>query len=309
MADYTPFNLQSSSAEKSYWARIMVKKVLVYIVCIFLTLLSVVPFIIMFMGATKNSTEIGSSVLSWWVEFDNKFIASMLPSSNFINNWNYLFDPARDLPIFQGFLNSAIISICSTALAVYFSTLTAYGFTAYRFRGNKLLYGFILTIMMVPTQVSTMGFVEFMRAIGWGDNYLALIVPAIAAPSTIFFMRQYMASSLSLELVEAGRMDGCTEFGIFNRLVLPILTPGMATMAIFGMVTSWNQLFMPMILLTTKEKFTIPIVVSLLSAAKYRTEFGAIYLGLSLTALPLIVFYLLLSKYIIAGVALGGVKE
>jgi len=140
------------------------------------------------------------------------------------------------------------------------------------------------------------------------NNLSMLILPAIAAPSTVFFMRQYMIPTLSKELIEAARIDGAGEFFIFNRIALPIMKPALATQAIFAFVSSWNNLFTPLVLLTNKDKYTLPIMVSLLRGDIYKTEYGAVYMGLTLTVLPLIVMYLLLSKYIIAGVALGGVK-
>ncbi len=295
--------------EASYRRKIILKKILVYAVCIFFVLLAVVPFLMMFMGATKSKYEINGSFLEWAPDIKNSFVVSLLPSKYIGSNWAKLFSPELQLPILSGFFNSFIISVCSTVLSVYFSALTAYGFTVYRFRANKPLYGFIMLILMVPSQVGVIGFIEFIAKLGLRDTFIPLIIPAIAAPSTVFFLRQYMMSALSIEMVEAGRIDGCSEFGIFNRLVFPILKPGIATMAIFGMVSSWNNFFLPLIVLSSKDKLTIPIVVSLLLGNKYQTEFGSIYLGLSLTALPLIVFYLILSKYIIAGTALGGVKE
>ena len=135
-----------------------------------------------------------------------------------------------------------------------------------------------------------------------------LILPAIANSSMVFFMRQYMVGALPFELVQAARIDGAGEFFIFNKIALPIMKPAIATQAIFTFVGSWNNLFTPMILLTDQKKFTLPIMVSLLRGDIYRTEFGTIYLGLTMTALPLIIVYLILSKYIIAGVALGSVK-
>jgi multiple sugar transport system permease protein len=166
---------------------------------------------------------------------------------------------------------------------------------------------------MVPANVSIVAFYDLMLMFGWAGvaswkSFLPLILPAVAAPSTVFFMRQYMKTALSLEMVEAGRIDGCTEFGIFNRLVLPIIKPGMATMAIFAMVASWNNLFLPMVLLRNEWR-TIPVYVSLLSGSRHHIETGAIFLGLSLTAIPLLAFYLTLSKFIIAGVSLGSIKE
>ena len=122
-------------------------------------------------------------------------------------------------------------------------------------------------------------------------------------------MRQYLAGALSIDIVNSARIDGAGEFYTFNRIVLPIMKPAMATQAIFSFVGSWNNLFMPMILLTDKSKYTMPIMVSLLRGDIYRTEYGAVYLGLTLTVLPLFIVYFALSKYIIAGVALGSMKE
>lgn len=117
-----------------------------------------------------------------------------------------------------------------------------------------------------------------------------------------------MLASLPLELVEAARIDGASEFYTFNKIVLPIMKPAMATQAIFTFVSSWNNLFLPLVLLTNNDKYTMPIMVSLLRGDIYKTEYGAVYLGLALTVLPLFIAYFVLSKYIIEGVALGGVK-
>jgi multiple sugar transport system permease protein len=296
--------------KENHTTSIKVRKIIIGIVCITLTVLCLLPFFIMFMSATKSRHELLMTNLSWFAGLENNFLASLLPSTSLRSNFDVLINDVN-LSIVRSFLNSLIISVCSTGLSVYFASLTAFGFSAYRFKGNKLLYGFILAVLMVPTQVSIVTFMDLMYTFGWTSgwrSFLPLIVPAIAAPSTVFFMRQYMASALSLELVEAGRIDGCSEFGIFNRLVIPIIMPGMATMSIFALVGSWNNLFLPMILLNGDWR-TIPLYVSQLLGNQFRTQLGAIYLGLALTTLPLIAFYLILSRYIIAGVALGGVKE
>lgn len=166
-----------------------------------------------------------------------------------------------------------------------------------------------MAVLMIPAQVSGIGFYQFMYRIGWTNSYFPLILPAIAAPAVVFFMRQYLAGALSIDIVNSARIDGAGEFYTFNRIVLPIMKPAMATQAIFSFVGSWNNLFMPMILLTDKSKYTMPIMVSLLRGDIYRTEYGAVYLGLTLTVLPLFIVYFALSKYIIAGVALGSMKE
>lgn len=271
-----------------------INKTVIYIICIFLALLSLFPFFIMFVNATRSTPEIQSGL-------------ALLPSSHLATNWNVLIDKSFDP--FRGFLNSFLISGGTTFLAVYFSSLTAYGLVVYNWKWRRPFFTFILCVMMIPAQASAIGFYKFMYQLHWTNNLLPLILPAIAAPAVVFFMRQYLLSTLSLEIVEAARIDGAGEFYSFNKVTLPLMMPAIATQAIFVFVGSWNNLFTPLILLTQKENYTLPIMVSMLRGDIYRTEFGSIYLGLSLTVLPLFIFYFLLSRYIIAGVALGGVKE
>ena len=165
-----------------------------------------------------------------------------------------------------------------------------------------------MAVMMIPGQVTVIGFYQMMYKIGWTNSFLPLILPAIAAPTMVFFMKQYMEPALSLEIIQSARIDGAKEFFIFNRIALPIMKPAIATQAIFSFVTNWNNLFLPSILLTKDKLKTMPVMVSMLKGDIYRTEYGSIYLGLTLTVLPLFIVYFLLSKYIIAGVALGSVK-
>jgi multiple sugar transport system permease protein len=291
---------------------IKAKRITVLIFCILLTLVCILPFIIMFLNATKTANELSVGRVDRLPELTNAFIASFIPGENLSANWGHLLAAdALAVSMSRAFINSLIVAVGSTALSVYVSTLTAYGFTVYNFKGNKSLYAFILAVLMVPTQVSIVAFYSLMQSFDWASGWrslLPLIIPAMAAPSTVFFMRQYMKGALSLEMVESGRIDGSSEFGIFNRLALPILIPGMATMAIFAMVASWNNLFLPMVLLRGEWR-TVPVYVSLLSGGRHQIQTGAIFLGLSLTTIPLMTFYFLLSKQIIAGVTLGGVKE
>lgn len=269
-------------------------KVTAYAFCILLTIVSLLPFVIMIINATRSTTQIQQHAIS--------FVPSSFLKSNFDVLTGKSFDP------FKGFLNSLIISTFSTICTVYFSTMTAYALTAYSWKLKKPFFTLIMCILMIPAQVTSIGFYQFMYKIGMTNNFLALILPAIASPTTVFFMRQYMIPSLPMEILQSARIDGAGEFRIFNQIVLPMMKPAMATQAIFAFVTSWNSLFLPQILLIDNDKHTLPIMVSQLNGDIYRTEFGAIYLGLLLTVLPVLVIYFVLSKHIIAGVALGGVK-
>lgn len=266
-----------------------------YIACVFLAILSIFPFYIMFVNATRSTIQI------------QQHAVSLIPSSYFFNNLKIL--SGKDFDAWTGFINSMIVSSGVTLCTVYFSSLTAYALTAYQWRLRQPFFTFILAVMVLPTQVTIIGFYQFMYRIGMTNSFLPLIIPAIAAPGVVFFMRQYLQASLSIDIVNSARIDGSHEFGIFNKIVVPIMKPAIATQAIFAFVSSWNNLFLPSILLTQNDKKTMPIMVALLRGDIYKTEFGSVYLGLSLTVLPLFIVYFLLSKYIIAGVALGGVKE
>ena len=279
--------------ERSSRARVV--RMLVYAACIVLGVLSIFPFWTMFMNSTRSTPEIQQQSIA------------LLPSTFLQNNFRILtgksFDPWR------GFLNSLIISTGATACAIYFSSLTAYALVAYKTKLNGPFFTFIIAIMIVPAQVTTIGFYQFMWRIGMTNNFLPLILPAIASPAIVFFMRQYLLATLSIDIVNSARVDGAGEFRIFNTIVLPMMKPAVATQAIFVFVTSWNSFFLPLVLLTKNNMYTMPIMVSLLRGDIYRTEYGAVYLGLAMSVLPLFIVYFVLSKYIIAGVQLGGVKE
>jgi len=270
-------------------------KVIIYIVCIFLAALSLFPFIIMIVNSTRSTPEIQGTAVS------------LIPSRHLVRNYTILvskdiFDPIR------GFINSIIISTGATLCSVYFSTLTAYAIVVYEWKARRGFFTFIMAIMMVPGIVVSIGFYKMVYAVGLANNFLPLIVPAIAAPAMVFFMRQYMIPALPLEIIQSARIDGAGEFYTFNKIALPIMKPAIATQGIMAFVGNWNNLFMPLIILTQKKMYTMPIMVSLLKGDIYKVEYGSVYLGLTLTVLPLFVVYFLLSKYIIAGIAVGSVK-
>lgn len=273
-------------------------KVVIYIVSIFFAILTLFPFVIMFTNSFRSTFEIQGSTLG---------LVSAHPFQNLAKNWNEITN--KEFNPWIGFRNSFIISTLATILNVYFSSLTAYAISAYEWKLRDAFNNMIVGIMMVPGTVTTIGFVQIVYQLGLANKLFMFIIPAIASPMTVFFMRQYLQASLSMEIVQSARIDGAGEFRIFNQIVVPLMKPAIATQAIFGYVASWNNLFMPLILLTETEKKTIPVMVKLLNGDIYRREYGAIYLGLLVTVLPLIVVYAFLSRYIVEGVALGGVKS
>jgi len=270
------------------------KRSMIYVLCITLCALSLLPFWIMIVNATRNSQQIQGGI-------------SLVPSTFLGHNWQVL--ERKSFSVWVGFKNSAIIAFGATILSVYFSALTAYGLTVYRFKGAKFLYSVILAIIMIPGQVTATGFYMFMYKLGWTNSYLPLVIPSIAAASTVFFFKQYLEANFQISLVEAARIDGAGEFYTYNTIIMPIMIPAMATMGIMAVIGSWNNYLTPLMLLSDPTMKTLPMMVKELRGDIYRTEFGSIYLGLTLTALPLIIVYFCFSKYIIAGVAVGGVKE
>jgi len=234
-------------------------------------------------------------------------IARLVKSPNIIYNWGSL--TGRGFQIWQGFGNSAFISICTTLLSIYFSALTAYGLHVYKFKGRALLWTIILVIIMLPSTLSIIGFYQFMATLKLRDSYIPLIIPAMAAAGTVLFLRQYMTSVLSVELIDAARIDGAGEYRIFNVIILPIMLPALAAQSIFIFVGSWNNFITPFVLINSEKKFTLPMLVQSLRGNIYRAEYGAIYLGIAVSLIPILLFYSFMSRFIISGITMGGIKE
>ena len=270
--------------------------ILAYVVLILLSFLCLFFFYILIVNSTRSHADLQKGF-------------SAIPGSYFLEN---LKNVANDgsFPMFRGILNSLIVSSCSAALCTYFSSLTAYGLYAYDFKIKKAAFTFIMAILVMPTQVTAMGFLRLITNMGMYDSLLPLIIPSIASPAVFYFMYSYLQSSLPLSLVEAARIDGSGEFRTFNRIVLPIMKPAIAVQAIFSFVGSWNNYFVPALVIQSKDKMTVPILIATLRGADYMNfDMGKIYMMITVAIVPIIIVYLLLSKYIIAGVTLGGVKE
>lgn len=272
------------------------REILAYIVLTILSFLCLFFFYILIVNSTRGHVELIQGF-------------SAIPGSALFTNFsNVIHDPT--IPIVNGILNSLIVSGSCAAIVTYFSALTAYGIYAYNFKLKNAAFSFIMAILVMPTQVTAMGFLRLITKMGLNDSLLALIIPSIASPAVFYFMHSFMQSSLSISLVEAARIDGSNEFGTFNKIVLPILRPAIAVQAIFTFVGSWNNYFVPALVITTKKKQTLPIMIAALRGADFMTfDMGKVYMMIAVAIVPIIVIYLLLSKYIVEGVALGGVKE
>lgn len=276
-------------------AALNTKRTFIYIALILLSLICILPFYLLIINSTRGSSEIQQGV-------------SFLPSTAFINNFQNLLEN-KNIPVLKAFGNSLFISLVSALLTVYFSALTAFGIHMYNFKGKKVVFTFILAIMMIPTQVASVGLVTICYSIGLFDNYIPLILPAICSPITFFFMKQYMQSNLPFEMVEAARVDGASEFRIFNSMVLPIMKPALAVQFIFAFVANWNNFFLPAMLIKDTNLKTLPLIIAQLKLSDPSTfDLGQVYVLMFISIIPMVIVYIIFSKFIIKGVTLGSVK-
>ena len=271
-----------------------IKKSLIYIFLVLLSVTCLVPFVMMLVNATRSSKEIMSGF-------------TLIPGSSLISNWNIM---SEYFNIFKGLGNSLFISVCVTALTAYFSALTAYGFAVYNFKFKNIIFTIILVLMMVPAQLGLLGFYDLVNAMNLMDSYIPLIIPSIASPFVVFFLRQYLQSVMPMSIIEAARIDGASEFKIFHKIGMPMMGPGIATIAITTFIGSWNNYLMPLVLLFTPDKFTLPVMMASLKASTDMTaNMGATYLAIAVSVVPIMIAFIFLSKYIISSIAAGGVKE
>ena len=284
-----------SNANKTAEIKLLISRIVVYAILIFLSFLCLFFFYLMLINSTRSNAQLQSGF-------------TLIPQNNLLKNlYNAWHDGDINIPV--GMKNSFIVAMCSALLTTYFSAMTAYGTYVYNFKGKRFVHLFILAIMMIPSQVSAVGFIQLAFKYNLTNKLWLLIIPSIAAPATYFYMRQYLQATLPIDMVEAARIDGSSEFKIFNQIVLPIMKPAIAVQMIFSFVASWNNYFMPALLLNKPDKKTVPIMIATLRSADYsKFDMGKVYMLMVMAILPVMIIYIILSKSIIKGVTSGSVK-
>lgn len=271
-----------------------IAKFFLYVFLVILAVICFLPFLLMLINSTRSGNEIMTGF-------------TLLPGGSLANNWKVV---TENMNLGRGFVNSIILAVSNTLLVSYFSALTAYGLAYYKFRGAKVIFTAMLIFMMVPSQLSLLGFYDLCNNMRLIDSYIPLIIPSIASPATVFFLRQYILSVMPKAILEAPRIDGAGEITIFHKIVLPIMAPGIATMAIGTFVGSWNSYLIPMLLINSPEKRPLPVMVAELSAVRdITTNLGATYLVVAISIVPIMIAFCFFSKYIISGISAGSVKE
>ena len=266
-------------------------RIITYLFLTFLAIISIVPFYNMIIGCTHDNAALATSF-------------QMLPGIHLSDNYRRLQD---NVNIWRGLANSVFLSTLFTIISTYTGALTAYGFAKYRFRGNRILFWVVLATMMLPGQLGIIGYFQEMNELKLLDNYIAILMPSFATPVMVYWIRQYIDAYVPNELLESARIDGCNEFKIFNRIIFPVIIPGVATQAIFTFVSCWNSYVQPSILLFSQEKFTLPILVQQMQGV-YKTDYGVIYLGVTLSVIPILILFIFCSKMILKSTMAGAVK-
>lgn len=266
-------------------------KIVMYIFLVFLLLLSVVPFYLVIVNASHTSFDIVTKL-------------NLLPGSALADNYETM---QTHVNIWRGFANSLLISIPYTILTGYFGAFVAYGFAKYDFKGKNILYGIVLASMMIPTQVSVIGFYQMNLKLHLLNTYWPFILPGIANASAVFFLRGIISQGIPDSMIEAARVEGCSELKIFNRIIFPCVSPGVMTMCIFNFVASWNNYMGPLIVMSDSDMYTMPVMISMIKGL-YLTNYGAMYLAIAISVVPIIIVFCFLSKYIVNGLTAGANK-
>ncbi len=275
-------------------------RVLLYTFLVILTIICFTPFYMMLLNSTRSSADIS-------VGF------SLIPGSFSQIKDNYE-SMQSTVNIWRGLFNSFAITVPFVLISSYFSTLTAWGFTFFRFKGRNILFMIIIGTMMIPPQLGLIGYNEMMIFLGnitglpFRDNWISLWFPAFYTGASVFFLRQYMIAAIPYEVIESCRMDGAGEMAIFHRIVIPLSMPSIATMAIFTFVYTWNNYLTPLILLDTQEIYPVSLLISTLRGTAYGNNLGAIYFAITISVLPILFAFVFLSRYIINGISAGAVK-
>jgi multiple sugar transport system permease protein len=246
----------------------------------------------MLISSTHTNQDISTKLLLW-------------PGNQFVNNYERLMGTIN---VWRGFLNSLIITVSSTVLTLYFSALTAYGFSKYDFKYKNLFFALILGTMMIPGELGIIGFFQQMNSFHMLNTYWPLILPGIANAFGTFFLKQICDTAVSHEILESARMDGCGELKAFHRLVLPMMLPSIATFGIFAFIGTWNSFLTPMIILFNNNMQPLPVMVAM-TRGQFSTDYGAQYVGILISVIPIMVLFAALSKKIMNNISAGALKE
>lgn len=260
-----------------------------YLILIVAAVICFFPFYSMLIGSTHDNLRITTSL-------------TLTPGDKFIENYNRM---TQNKDIWRGFFNSLWLASVNTALAVYFSALTGYAFSKFRFKGRMPLFTLIMVVMMLPGQLGIIGFFRLVSDMRLLNSYIPLIVPAISNCFAVFFFKQYMDSGVPNELIEASLIDGCSEIGIFHKIILPCVGAALVTQGVMSFIGNWNSYLNPLIILTETKKMTLPVLLASIKSGAGSADYGAQYVGILISVIPLLIVFSFANKVIMEKISLG----
>ena len=275
--------------------RRMVLTALATLLMVLLAFFAMLPFAFMFLSSLKPGQEMLRNGLSLTFE----------PGVSSFTNYAAL-NTYRDGIYWLWYKSSAIIMFLQTVIGLFFGSFVGYGLAMYDFKGKNLVFTIVLVVMMIPFEILLLPLYRMLIRAKLTDTYFGVVLPYLVPPFMVFFFRQYVLG-LPRELLEAGRIDGCTDYGVFFRIMVPIMIPAFGAMTILSCMNSWNNLLWPLIVLSTNEKFTIPIGMGT-TITPYGNAFDVLMPGAVMAVVPIVILYLFAQKTFIAGLTAGSVK-
>ncbi len=269
------------------------RKIITYLFLIIMAFISIFPFYFMFVSSTNTNAQILN------------VSPRLLPGDNLFANANNL---VKRLDVWRTILNSMIMSVSYTLLSILLHSMAGYALTKYNFKGKGVIFAIIMLTMMIPAQVMYVPLFTLMNNIGWANTYQAVVFPALANAFGIFLMRQNMLA-FPTTLIEAARIDGYGEFGIFFKVVMPNMTPAIGALGIYMFMSMWNSFMWPLIILSTKNMYNFPVALSMLDGVVWRKDYGVVMLAASIATIPIMLIFLIFQKQFVAGVMGGAIKE
>ncbi|MCX7820679.1 MAG: carbohydrate ABC transporter permease [Brevinematales bacterium] len=283
--------------KESHWLVDIVKTILLYIPLIIWTIITCFPFWYMLVVSTRSAGDIFS--------FPPPLLLKPNFVEQFIANYNNLISRTY---YWRNLFNSVYISAMTTLLGTFLCSLAGYGFAMYRFKGRNILFSLMLFTLMVPQTINIIPYFIMMKTFGWISTARAMYLPAAASAFGIFLMRQYIMTSIQQDLVEAARVDGCSEFGIYWRIVLPLITPIIGSYGIITFLNQWNNYMTALVVLKDPKSYTVPLALGSLVGMQ-SVDYGAIMVGTVISVFPLLIMFIFMSKMIISKVTEGALKE
>lgn len=273
----------------------LIVKIFMILLMVVVGLMILLPFWAIFIGTFQEGNMLVRYGLNLSID---------LSAANF-DNWIMLFTDSGDY--FTWFFNSVFLTVLQVVGTLLISAFVAYGFAAYEFRFKNFFFVIVLLIMSVPFEMLMLPLYVQINDMGLSDSYAAVLLPFLANAMTIFFFRQYLVG-MPKEIIEAGRIDGATEYGIFFKLIMPIMKPSFAAMAILNGMNSWNNFLWPLLVLRSSDKYTLPIGLNTL-VTPYGNNYDLLIVGSFFSVLPILILFLCFQKYFIEGMTAGAVKE